>query len=114
MIAFVRDHFIGTRLLCEREMYVPVPIVHAGSKSMVYVCESACVTAVDLARDDIVIGDRSNSLFCNGKGRFKVMFQASLGMRLAHSSLTGREPRHSATATITIPFLSPTCKQTSA
>lgn len=34
---------------------LPVPIVHAGSKSMVYVCESAWFTVVDLARDDIVV-----------------------------------------------------------
>jgi hypothetical protein len=36
-------------------VYVPVPIVHAGSKSMLYVCGSAWFTAVDLARDDIVV-----------------------------------------------------------
>jgi hypothetical protein len=41
-------------------VYVPVPIVHAGSKSMVYVCESAWFTLVDLARDDIVAEDGFN------------------------------------------------------
>lgn len=41
-------------------VYVPVPIVHAGSKSMVYVCESAWCTVVDLARDDIVVGNGFN------------------------------------------------------
>jgi hypothetical protein len=33
---------------------LPAPIVQAGSKSMVYVWESACWTVVDFVRDAIV------------------------------------------------------------
>jgi hypothetical protein len=53
-------------------VYVPVPIVHAGSKSMVYVCGSAWCTVVDLARDDIVVGMGSTSLCFNGKERSRL------------------------------------------
>jgi hypothetical protein len=62
---------------------------------MVYVCESACFTAVDLARDDIAVDDGFISLFYNGKVRSGTMFKAS---RLAYSSSVRLEPRHSATA----------------
>lgn len=57
-------------------VYVPVPIVHAGSKSMVYVCESACFTCVHLARDDIAVGENGYiSLYSNGKERSEILLK---------------------------------------
>ena len=79
-------------------VYVPVPIVHAGSKSMVYVCESACFTCVHLARDDIAVGENDYiSLYSNGKERSEILLKHRCYVACP-SSPTELEPRHSATA----------------